>query len=94
MNGEEIEGGEVVETALLTGADTGVKAAAGGALTVAAQQGVLPIIPPGTPPGTIAKIACVGIEDAKILWKAAKGEITMSEALEQMGLLTSTSRAV
>ena len=92
MNGEEIEGGEVVETALLTGADTGVKAAAGGALTVAAQQGVLPIIPPGTPPGTIAKIACVGIEDAKILWKAAKGEITMSEALEQMGR-TSTSMA-
>ncbi|RRK32253.1 hypothetical protein EBB54_13435 [Schaedlerella arabinosiphila] len=90
MSGEEIDGGEVVETALMTGADTGVKAAAGGALTVAAQQGILPIIPPGTPPGTIVKIACVGVENVKVLWKAAKGEITMSEALEQMGR-TSTS---
>lgn len=90
MNGEEIDGGEVVETALTTGADAGVKAAAGGALTVASQQGILSIIPPGTPPGTIVKIACVGVEDVKILWKAAKGEITMSEALEQMGR-TSTS---
>lgn len=90
MSGEEIDGGEVVETALTTGADAGVKAAAGGALTVASQQGILSIIPPGTPPGTIVKIACVGVEDVKILWKAAKGEITMSEALEQMGR-TSTS---
>lgn len=92
MSGEEIDGGEVVETALTTGADAGVKAAAGGALTVASQQGILSIIPPGTPPGTIVKIACVGVEDVKILWKAAKGEITMSEALEQMGR-TSTSMA-
>lgn len=90
MSGEEIDGGEVVETALTTGADAGVKAAAGGALTVASQQGILSIIPPGTPPGTIVKIACVGVEDVKILWKVAKGEITMSEALEQMGR-TSTS---
>lgn len=85
MNGEEIDGGEVVETALRTGMDTGVKAAAGGALTVASKQGIISILPPGTLPGTIAKIACVGVENVKILWKAAKGEITLSEALEQMG---------
>lgn len=90
MNGEAIEGEEVVAAALTTGVDTGVKAAAGGALTVASQKGILSIIPPSTPPGTIAKIACVGIEDAKILWKVAKGELTMSEALDQMGR-TSTS---
>lgn len=83
--GEQIEGGEVVETALKTGADTGVKAAAGGALTVASQKGILSILPPSTPPGTIAKIACVGIENIKIMWKVVKGELTINEALERMG---------
>ncbi|MCI9005773.1 MAG: hypothetical protein HFH39_11190 [Lachnospiraceae bacterium] len=85
MQGEEIDGGEVVETAIRTGADAGVKAAAGGALTVASEKGVLSVIPKGTMPGTIAKIACIGVENVKILWKVAKGELTMSEGLEHMG---------
>ncbi len=83
--GEEIEADEVVKTALVTGSDTCVKAAAGGALKVASEKGVLSILPPGTPAGTVAKIACVGIEDVKILLKVARGELTMTEALEQMG---------
>lgn len=85
INGESIEGGELVETALKTGADTGVKAVAGGALTVVAEKGILPFPPKGTPPGTITKIACVGIENIKIMWRVAKGELTVSEGLEQMG---------
>ena len=85
INGEEIDGGELVETALKTGADTGVKAAAGGALTVASERGIIPFPPKGTAPGTITKIACVGIENIKIMWKVAKGELTVSEGLERMG---------
>lgn len=85
MNGEQIEGGELVETALKTGADTGVKVAAGGALTVASEKGILPLPPKGTAPETITKIACVGIENIKIMWKVAKGELTASEGLERMG---------
>lgn len=85
FKGEKIEADEVVETALTTGADAGVKCAASGALTVAVRKGALKIIPPGTPVGTIAKIASVGIENVKILWKVAKGELTMKEALEHMG---------
>ena len=84
MSGEEIEGSEVVETALVTGADAGVKAAAGGALTVASQNGVIPFLSKMSP-GAITKIACVGIENVKILWKVVKGEMTFSEALEHMG---------
>lgn len=85
FKGEKIEADEVIETALTTGADAGVKCAASGALTVAVRKGALKIIPPGTPVGTIAKIASVGIENVKILWKVAKGELTMKEALEHMG---------
>lgn len=90
IQGEEIEGSEVVATAIRAGADTGVKAAAGGALTVASQKGVLSVLPPGTPAGTIAKIACVGIENIKIMWKVMKGELTLSEAMEHMGRTTTS----
>lgn len=85
LSGEEIDGGEVVEAALRTGADTGVKAAAGGALTVASEKGILSILPKSMAPGTITKIACVAVENVKILWKVAKGDLTMSEGLEHMG---------
>lgn len=85
IKGEQIEADEVVKNAITVGSDSCVKAAAGGALKVASEKGILSILPPGTPAGTIAKIACVGIEDVKILWKVAKGEITMTEAMEQIG---------
>lgn len=93
MNGETIDGSEVIENALKSGADTGIKAAAGGALTVASERGVISILPVGTTPGTITKIACVGIENIKIMMKVAKGELTVSEALEQMGR-TSTAMII
>lgn len=85
FDGEEIEADDLVKTAITTGSDTCVKAAAGGALKVAAEKGVISILPPGTPAGTIAKIACVAVENVKILWKVAKGELTLSEAAEHMG---------
>lgn len=85
FSGEEVDGGEVAAAALQTGADAGVKAAAGGALTVAVEKGMFSILPKPITPGTITKIACVGIENIKILWKVAKGELTMSEGLEHMG---------
>lgn len=80
-----VEAEEVVQTALETGADAGVKAAAAGALKVAAENGVLKIIPPGTAPGVYANIACVSIENIKILSKVPTGELTMLEALDRMG---------
>lgn len=90
VQGEKIEADEVVDLALKSGSDAGVKAAAAGALKVAAEKGMVTLIPPGTPAGMIANIACLGIENAKILAKVATGEISMSEALDKMGR-TSTS---
>lgn len=46
---------------------------------------MISLLPPGTPAGTLAKIACVGVENVKILWKVVKGDLTMSEAMEHMG---------
>lgn len=85
ISGDPLEADEAVETALVTGADAGVKAAAGGALKVVSEKELLSLLPPGTPAAVITKIACVGIENIKILLKVAKGELTMSEAMERMG---------
>lgn len=83
-NGEEINGEEVVEVALKSGADFGVKAAAAGALKVGVEKGVIDIIPKGTPAGTFANIAYVGIENVKILGKMASGELGLREGVEKI----------
>ena len=87
---EPVDTQEVVSTALETGVDSGVKAAAAGAIKVASEKNLIGVIPPGTPVRTIADIACVAVENVKILSKAAKGEITMGEALEEMKCTTTT----
>lgn len=84
FQGEEIKAEEVIEPALVTGADTGVKAAATGALKVGVEKGVVPLLAKGTPIGVLATVACVGIENAKIMLKFAKGEIGGMKALDLM----------
>lgn len=85
IKGEELHGDETIELALRSGADSGIKAAAAGAIKAGAEKGIISIIPKGTPAGIIANIACLGIENVKIFAKAAVGEFTMSEALDRMG---------
>lgn len=83
-NGEEIKGEELVETAIVSGADFGIKAAAAGALKVGVEKGFIGCIPKGTPADTIANIAHVGIENVKIIGKIASGEMNAREGLEKM----------
>lgn len=83
--GEGVDADETIEQALKTGADAGVKAAATGALIVASEKEIIRLIPVGTPVASIANIVCVSIENIKILSKLATGELTMAQALDQMG---------
>lgn len=83
-NGEDIKGEELVETAIVSGADFGIKAAAAGALKVGVEKGVITAIPKGTPAGTLANIAYVAVENAKIVSKMATGDLTVKEGLEKM----------
>ena len=92
-NGEEIEADEVVETALTSGADAGVKAATAGALKVGAEKGIIKVIPKGTPASTIANIACVAVENVKVLGKVATGELTVREGDEKMEETTVSTTA-
>lgn len=101
-NGEPIDGEEVVETAIVSGADFGVKTATAGALKAASEKGILKIIPKGTKGSTFANIAFVAIENVKVLGKVATGELTAKEGLDKMeqttaacvaGIATSTKGA-
>lgn len=87
-DGEPIDEEEIVETALISGADFGIKVATAGAIKVGVEKGVISVIPKGTPAGTIASIAHVGIENVKIIGKMATGELTLKEGLDKMEQVT------
>lgn len=84
VQGEPIDGEEVIETAIVSGADFGVKTAVAGGLKVAAEKGVISVIPKGTPAGTLANIAFVAVENVKILGKVATGDLTLKEGIDKM----------
>lgn len=86
--GEQIKGEEVIETALRSGADFGLKAAAAGALKVGAEKGIISVIPKGTPAGALANVAHVAVENIKIVGKMASGELSVKEGVERMEQVT------
>lgn len=83
-NGEPIDGEEVIESAVTSGADFGVKVAAAGALKTAVEKDVIKIIPKGTPGSIFANIAFVAVENVKVLGKVATGELTVKEGIDTM----------
>lgn len=84
FNGEKIRPKEVAQKALLSGADMALKTVVTAAVKVGAEKGIIPIIARGTPVGRIANVVFIGIENAKILYKCAKGEVTPQQAFAQM----------
>ncbi|MBQ7745833.1 MAG: hypothetical protein IJT92_00040 [Spirochaetia bacterium] len=79
---------EFAESAVKSGASAGLTVATSGALTVAARSGWLGKLLMKTPAGHIAAAACVGIENIKVLYKFAKGELTGEQAIDQAGRAT------
>lgn len=90
FNGENVDPDELIEIAVKTGADTSVKVITAGTLQVAIRKGIISFIPKGTPAGIIADIACVGIENIKILSKIATGDLSVTKGLDQMGRVTTS----
>lgn len=82
FRGENIDGEEVVETALTTGADSGIKAAAAGAIKVGAEKGIVPAILKET--SVAGNVAVVAIENVKVIGKMMSGELSGKEGIEKM----------
>lgn len=91
--GEEIQGEEVLSTALESGVDFGVKAATAGALKVGVEKGIINAFPKGTPASAIANVAHVAIENVKIFGEVAKGNLTIQEGVEKMERVTISTAA-
>lgn len=81
------------EGSLKGSTQVGVQVAVSGAVVVAVKNGWLGNTLKGSPAGQIASMVYLGMENAKVLYKFAKGELTSVEALEAMGK-TTTSLAV
>lgn len=90
FNGEQVNADELVEISLKTGADTSIKVITAGTLEVAIRKGIISVIPQTTPAGIIANIACVGIENIKILTKIATGEIPITKGLDHICRVTTS----
>lgn len=88
MSNQEIRSDEVVELAIRSGADAGIKSATAVALKVASEKGLIAVIPKGTPAGVIATIASISIENVKVLGEVADGKLTIVQGLEKMERVT------
>ena len=68
----------------------GAQTAVSGAVVVAARNGCINALK-HTPPGRIVGIVHVGMENAKVLFKYAKGELNGMEALDAVGKCTTSA---
>lgn len=81
--GTELIGEEVLGSAINSAADMGLKCAAAGAARIAQKKGWLDnILPEDTTTEEITNMAVGAVEDIKVCFKAATGEITALEAAE------------
>lgn len=81
------------ESSLKSSAHVGVQVAVSGAIVVSARNGWLGAVLKNSPAGRLASMAYLGMENAKVLFKLAKGELTGMEAVDAMGK-TTTSLAI
>lgn len=79
---------EFVQSSLKSAATSGLTVAVTGGVTVAVKSGWLSNALKNTPAGRVANAVCIGIENAKVLYKYTTGEITGEEALDQAGSAT------
>ena len=90
LNGEEIDGDEVIKKAVDVGVDEGVKVAVAGAVRVAGEKGLIPQIQQlkGGSGNVCANVAFVAIENVKVAKQVADGKLTVHEGLEVMAQTT------
>ena len=88
LRGEKITPSEVAKVAVTVGADTGAKTAMAAALKIGTEKGLLAMIPKGVSGFSVAAVACVAVENIKVAYKVAKGEMTVMQGLDAMGRVT------
>lgn len=82
---------EFFQSSLTGTTETAAQVAVSGAVVVAVKNGWFGSVLRTTPAGLITNIACVGMQNAKVLYKLGKGELTREEAFEAIGNTTVTT---
>ena len=82
---------EIMKLLMNTGANTGLRTAVAGALKVGAERGIFPILTRTTPAMTLTALSCLGIENSKIIYKYARGEMNGWEALDNAGRISTST---
>lgn len=78
---------EFFQSSLNSAKHVGLQVAISGAIVVAIKNGLIKVLQK-TPAGQIANMVYLGLENAKVLYKLAKGEINSVEAMDAMGNAT------
>ena len=81
---------EFFESSVKSAKHVGAQTAVSGAVVVAAKSGWINVLK-HTPAGQIAGIVHVGMENAKVLFKLAKGELNGEETLDSLGNCTAST---
>lgn len=76
------------ESSVKSGAHVGVQVAVSGAVVVSAKNGWLGSVLKKSPVGNLAAMVYLGMENAKAMYKFAKGDLSGPEALDVMGKTT------
>ena len=82
---------EFFESSVKSAGHVGAQTAVSGAVVVAVKNGWIPILKNTTPAGRIVGIVHVAMENARVLFKLAKGELNGEEALDAMGNCTASA---
>ena len=80
---------EFFESSIKSAGHVGAQTAVSGAVVVAAKSGWINALK-HTPVGKIVGIVHVGVENAKVLYKLAKGELSAEQAMDAMGNCTAS----
>lgn len=76
---------EFLDSSLSSTGHAGTQVAVSGALVVISRRGLLGEVMKQTPAGHLANIACVAMENTKVLFKLATGQLSSAEALDALG---------
>jgi hypothetical protein len=84
---------EFFESSIKSAGHVGAQVAVSGGLVVAVKNGWMGKFFKDTPAGLIANIAYLGLENAKVLYKLSKNELSKEDAIDAIGQTTTTTVA-
>ena len=82
---EDFDAKKLVEAALFSKDDKGLKTAVAGAIATAAHKKLIEALPTYTPPAVAANIASIGLENIKVFAQVEQGNITAEDGIEKIG---------